>query len=641
VLGAAAVLGRRFTVALLDRVLDGDGSAPDGLAALEAADLLREESARPERALRFTHALIRETVYRSLLKRRRQELHARSADAIEELYADRMDEVVGLLALHCTAAGDDERALRYHRRAAEGARAIHAFEEAIEHLGAALEAVERLAAPDQSLVSALLLGRGSMTYELGRDVGAAIADMEGAIAAARAAGDPQLELQAHMSVGGFWRALDFPRGAEHHERAVQIAQERRPEALVEALARMAIYLTHTLRLRRARELADRALAVAGEQRDADAIHYARDALKLVAQQTGDLDELERLTSELESGLRGQGQRPLGVNLLYESDMLVMWALVEGATTPMARGDFERAEAKATEALEMLRRSRAVGHEPVFREALCRLGRTRGDYASALEHGRAAIAAAEPSAMGEWGAWAAATYGWTLLELRAAEPAGELLGRWARRAGEAGAIAQEIRCLALLAWADVQRGDAHAAAEHRARAQQLLAEVNARPGEAWLFGAHAYFAVARVLLWEGYPQRAEGVVAPLLAAAERFGWLENVAYGSLVSGSSRLAAGELEGAEERLRGALETASAHGFAGAEWEAHAALAQLSREQRRPEAAREHLDRASAIVERLAAGLGDDALADVFRERALAEPAPGSAPPRRPAPRTPAARG
>ncbi len=642
VLGAAAVLGRRFTVALLDRVLDGEGTPPPGLAALEAADLVREESAGPDRLLRFTHALIREAVYRSLLKRRRQELHARAADALEELFGDRLEEVVGLLALHCSAAGDDERALRYHRRAAEAARALRAFEEAIEHLDAALDAAERLGPPpDQRLLSELRLARGVLTYELGRDLGAAIRDMNAAIAAAEAAGDAQLELQAHMAAGQSWRSLDFPRGAEHHERAVQVAEARHPDALVESLARLAIYLTQALRLRRARELADRALDVALRDGAEDPIHYARDALKLVAQQTGDLDELERLTSTLEADLRRAGPRSLGAGVLYESNVLLMWALVEGATTPMARGDFELAEAKASEALAMLQRSGGLGHEPVFREALCRLGRARGDYASALEHGRSAMAVADRSAMGEWGAWAAATYGLTLLELRAAEQAAELLERWSQRAREAGAIAQEIRCLALLAWADAQLGDERAAGDHRTRAQQLLAEVNARPGEAWLFGAHAYFAVARVLTWQGYPERAEGVVEPVLAAAERFRWLELVAYGSLVAGSARLAAGELDGAEERLGAALEVAPAHGFAGAEWEAHAALARLRREQRRPEAAREHLDRARAIVDRLAAGLGDEALARRFRERALAEPAALSAPAGRPAPRTPAARG
>ncbi len=637
-LGAAAVLGRQFSLTLLDRVLSAGGSAGAALAELEAADLVREAGSAGERTLRFKHSLIREAAYRSLLKRRRQQLHARAADALEELYAGRLDEVVGLLAVHCSAAGDDGRALRHHHRAGDAARLINAPEEGIEHYGAALDAAGRLGrADDERLVIELRLRRGALIYELGRDAAAAIRDLEGAAGAARRAGEADLELHAHISLGACWRALDFPRGAEHHQEAVRIAEARQPAALVEALARLAIYLTQALRLRRARELADRALAVARDQGGEKLIVYARDALKLVAQQTGDLDELERLTTMLVEDLRGADSRTSGPGLLYTTDVVLMWALVEGATAPMARGDFELAAERGGEALAMLERTGGAGHEPVFREALCRLGRTRGDYASALEHGRRAMAVAESSTMAEWGAWAAATYAWTLLDLRAPVQARELLGPWARRAAEAGAIAQEIRCLSLLAWADSQAGDAAAAREHRARAQQLLAQVNARPGEAWLFGAHAYFAVARVLLDQGYPERAEGVVAPVLAAAERFRWLESVAYGALLVGTARLAARDLEAAGARLDRALEVSRAHGFAGARWEAHAALAALSREQGRPAAEEEHLARAAGIVERLAAGIDDDALAAGFRARALAQP---PAPPGPPPPRAGAAR-
>lgn len=182
------------------------------------------------------------------------------------------------------------------------------------------------------------------------------------------------------------------------------------------------------------------------------------------------------------------------------------------------------------------------------------------------------------------------------------------------------MAQHVRCLSLLAWAASLDGDREAARENRERAQQLLAEVNARPGEAWLFGAHAYFALARVLLDEGYADRAEGLVAPVLAAAERFRFLENVAYGALLLGTARLAQGDLDGADRHLDRSLEVASSAGFAGAEWEAHAALADLCREEGRTDEADRHAATARDLVDGLAAGLGDDPLAEIFRRRALA---------------------
>ena len=298
----------------------------------------------------------------------------------------------------------------------------------------------------------------------------------------------------------------------------------------------------------------------------------------------------------------------------------MWALVESATVPMARGEFEEAAARATEALELVERRGAVGHLPVFHEALCRLGRTRGDYAAALAHGRRAVEAAGRSTIREWGAWAAATQAWTLLDLRAPEEARELLEPWAERAREAGVMAQQIRCLSLLSWAASQDGDGDAARDHREAAQQLLSEVNTRPGEAWLFGAHAYFALARVLLDEGYPDRAEGLVAPVLVAAERFQFLENVAYGALLAGLARHAQDDHAGADAHLERALEVAAGCGFAGAAWETHAALAALRGAQGQTESAARHSEAARQIVDRLAAGLGDDPLAGSFRRRALA---------------------
>jgi class 3 adenylate cyclase/tetratricopeptide (TPR) repeat protein len=619
VLRAGAVLGRRFSLALLERVL-GDAPAAGALSALEASDLLREGGSGEEQGYRFKHALIREATYRSLLRRRRQELHARAAEGIEELYPNRRDELVGLLALHSSAAGDDERALRYHRRAGEAARAIHSPEEAVEHYDAALEAAGRLGlGPDDRRVRELLLQRGVMVYDLGRSTRAAIRDVEMAVEAAARLGDAEFELDARMALGGLWRAQDFPRGLAHLEESLKLAERTgNPTAVMVTLSRTAIYLANGLRLRRARELADRAVEVARRESSEELMSFARDALKFVAQQVGDLDALEEHTGALKAALREKSPSGLGYGLLYETEFLLMWALAESATVPMARGDFAVAEERASEALDLLERRGSVGHEPIFREPLCRLGRASGDYASALGHGRRAVAAADRSTISEWGAWAAATYAWTLLDLRAGEEARELLTPWAARAEESGAMAQQIRCLSLLAWAASILGDRTGAQAARERAERLLADVDARPGEAWLFGAHAYFALARVLLDDGAHDAAERLLAPVLAAAERFRFLENVAYGALLMGRARLGRGDLDAADAHLARSLEVAASAGFA-AEWEAEAALADLRRDQRRPDDSDRHAARARELVRRLAAGIGDDSLAETFRRRAL----------------------
>jgi class 3 adenylate cyclase/tetratricopeptide (TPR) repeat protein len=610
VLRAAAVLGRRFAAPILDRLVEGE--VDEGLEALEAADLVRHDPGWAEPTYRFRHALIRDAAYGSLLKRRRQELHLRAAEAMEQLYPDRLDSVMGLLALHCTAAGQHERAMRYHHRAGEGARSIGSLEEAVEHYGEALAAAEQLGtAADPHAIASLHYLRGGVLFDLGVDAEGAIRDLETAVSAAAEHGDLELQIEALTTLGGMWRGLDFPRGAAHYEEALRLAEAERPDAVAEVLNRYSIYLANGLRLARARELADRALAAAEREGAQAKVDLARDALKLVAQQTGDLDQLERLTSALQRSLR----EPTAGGLTADyRDFILMWTLLESATVSMARGAFDEAQRRADEALAMVERSGAVGHEAMFHEGLCRLARARGDYAAAVAHGRRALERGEQTVNAEWGTWVAATYGWTLLDLRAADEARDLLITWRDRAERSGALAQRIRCHSLLAWAASLTGDRELARVACEGAEVLLSEVSAPPGEAWLFGAHAYFALARVLLTEGEPDRAEAMVLPVLAAAERFRWLENVAYGALLVGRAQVARGDTTSGRERLEQALAVASESGFAGAEWEAHAALAALDR------ADGGHADRAAALVERLAASLGDDPLGASFRRRALA---------------------
>ena len=60
-----------------------------------------------------------EVAYESLLKQRRQEIHERIAQAIEELYADRLEEHYELLAHHYELSDNAKRAVDYLMLAGE------------------------------------------------------------------------------------------------------------------------------------------------------------------------------------------------------------------------------------------------------------------------------------------------------------------------------------------------------------------------------------------------------------------------------------------------------------------------------------------------------------------------------------------
>jgi tetratricopeptide (TPR) repeat protein len=204
----------------------------------------------------------------------------------------------------------------------------------------------------------------------------------------------------------------------------------------------------------------------------------------------------------------------------------------------------------------------------------------------------------------WAGWAAATLGWTLLDLRAAGPAAEVLERGLALAEQFGARSEIVRCLSQLAWARLLLGAHDEASALAARAEELLQRVSVPPGSAFLFGTPAYTAVARVLLANGEPKRGETLLTPVRDAAERSGWHEAAASSALVIGLCMEARGELDGATAALARAAELADDHGIPAPGWEAHAALARLCAD------GAPHLAAAAALVGRMTTGLTDEEL-------------------------------
>ena len=87
----------------------------------------------PHASYLFKHALVQDAAYSTLLRGRRQELHARVAAALEEHFADLVERQPELLAHHLTAAGDTERAVDQWLKAGRHAAARLAYLEAIAH----------------------------------------------------------------------------------------------------------------------------------------------------------------------------------------------------------------------------------------------------------------------------------------------------------------------------------------------------------------------------------------------------------------------------------------------------------------------------------------------------------------------------
>ena len=141
----AAVIGREFDHQLLIAVLPSpEERLNDALDQLAASELVFRRGAPPDATYAFKHALVQEAAYNSLLKSRRQQLHARIARALEEQFPEVVVNRPEVLARHLTAAGLAAEAVGYWHRAGEQAAERFAHREAITHLSTALDLLKSL-----------------------------------------------------------------------------------------------------------------------------------------------------------------------------------------------------------------------------------------------------------------------------------------------------------------------------------------------------------------------------------------------------------------------------------------------------------------------------------------------------------------
>lgn len=209
-LRAASILGERFTIAVVARLVERSISACLAAVdeAIEAGLLVPGDEPG---AVRFTHALVRATLLDGLPLQQRVELHQRAALAIEELYPDAVESNSAALAWHWANAAVGaayEPAVRWARRAADVALRELAFEEAVRLYGLALA---HAADVDPIERGGLLLHRAAASTRAG-DLTSAKSDCTAAQAVARAVGDRR----SHSGAGDSAR--------DRHKAAVLLAE---------------------------------------------------------------------------------------------------------------------------------------------------------------------------------------------------------------------------------------------------------------------------------------------------------------------------------------------------------------------------------------------------------------------------------
>jgi predicted ATPase len=131
----AAALGRQFSHELISAVASMPQHELDNaLAQLVSAELIFRRGTPPDAEYTFKHALVQDAAYSTLLRSRRQHIHAPIAATLESQFPEIVAAQPQVMARHCAEAGLNEKAVGYRLQAGQQAVARSAMTEAVAQL---------------------------------------------------------------------------------------------------------------------------------------------------------------------------------------------------------------------------------------------------------------------------------------------------------------------------------------------------------------------------------------------------------------------------------------------------------------------------------------------------------------------------
>lgn len=218
-----ATIGREFNYPLIAAVSGlPDHELQNALGQLVRAELIFQRGSPPDARYQFKHALVQDAAQVSLVRSRRQQLHARIAQILQERFPETEATEPEVLAHHYTEAGLPLQALPLWRLAGQRAVERSANHEAIGHLNKALGLIKDLPGSldcsQEELDLLLLLGpvlmfvRGVSAPEVGNTY-------ERARQLSQHIGDPAQKFAA------LWGAWYFHNGSGDHLTAREMAEQ--------------------------------------------------------------------------------------------------------------------------------------------------------------------------------------------------------------------------------------------------------------------------------------------------------------------------------------------------------------------------------------------------------------------------------
>lgn len=256
ILSAAAAAGRRFGIVLLDALdLGAQELILQHLDEAEAARLIVADGGE----YRFAHELIRHTLLGGVTQARRQRLHLRVAEAMEQIHAADIESHAAHIAHQLSEAGslaDTETFVRYLQMAGEHASKRSAFEEATQDFQQALAKLKTLSETPQRDERELQIGI-AFAMVLHATKGSAAPESIAIVARnteiAEKGGEPQQLIERRFAkFAGSFMVGNWAEACPIADQLLEIAERRgEPEEAVEAaigyrrrLAHYALFISH-------------------------------------------------------------------------------------------------------------------------------------------------------------------------------------------------------------------------------------------------------------------------------------------------------------------------------------------------------------------------------------------------------------
>jgi class 3 adenylate cyclase/tetratricopeptide (TPR) repeat protein len=561
----ASVIGREFTLRLLERISNLESQLEKALGELKALELIYEKAYAPELAYMFKHALTHDVAYSTLLAERRRTLHRVVALAVEELFADRLAEHYETLAHHYYQAGEWNKALDYLSRAGDKAAAAFANQDALDYYARALEVCERLGEDVLPMVASLAPRRGHVNFAIGRFADAA-ADMERWLQVARRLEDRHLEGTA-LVYRGFSELFDHDKeSAEATLRQVLAFAQGEGFEQVRALAHLQLGHIYVSWDRHAE--AEPHLRFVDEHIDDLNDPFARGFWAWYASRmelwAGRLDVAVRKAKEGRTAAAGTVFNRLGGS----------WDEAHALAT---KGEYEAALRLLEETLAACHR---VGHEIVRVRCLNTVGYVYGEICNLVR----------AMAWNNQGLQAALT-------AHAPVPEVEMNARLN--------LVENFLAQGRLAEAEEQFRIIEPIVRHPRPRQDFMR---------WRYGQRFLHDLGEYWLARGDPALARSLAGECLAWAERSGSRKNVVKARRLYGQVHFAEGRHREAGDELEAALELARQVNSPPQIWKTAVVLGDLREAQGRTAEGSQAYQEALAIVDAMAAQLTDNELRETF---------------------------